>query len=147
MLTQLTPDSDTDSTIPCPQCDRLFYRRDLLHRHITLKHGKSPRASAKASADRGTHLETTTLTTDTPINGVTFAVNEVDVGIENVALPVLEHLFPFPSPPLDLADDWGWSHQNPAVLPVNSDPVAQIDGNEDMAELVGALEHLPHDTN
>ncbi|KAL6849592.1 hypothetical protein ACO1O0_009133 [Amphichorda felina] len=148
---------NTDSTIQCPQCDRLFYRRDLLHRHVSLKHGKSPRASARPSIDRTTlaHPDTTALTAVPLMNGTTpFAVADVDAGaVDHSALPVLEHLFPFPSPPLDLADDWAsWSHHNPnpPVAPVGGpDPVAgqqqqqqqQMDSNGDMAELQQCLDY------
>lgn len=85
-----------------------------------------------------------------------FAVADVDAGaVDHSALPVLEHLFPFPSPPLDLADDWAsWSHHNPnpPVAPVGGpDPVAgqqqqqqqQMDSNGDMAELVGSVADFP----
>lgn len=35
--------ADTNCTIQCPKCDRIFYRNDLLQRHLTLKHRKSPK--------------------------------------------------------------------------------------------------------
>ena len=119
---------------------------------MSLKHGKSPRASAKPSVDHRTTTlaDTTPLVVEPLMNGATpFAV--VDVvepgGVDHSALPVLDHLFPFPSPPLDLAEDWGsWSHQNHhhSVAPVASDTVGQkqMDSNDDMAELVGSVPFL-----
>ena len=38
--------TDTDCTIPCPKCARIFYRNDLLQRHLTLKHRRSPKRSS-----------------------------------------------------------------------------------------------------
>lgn len=36
---------DTNRTIQCPKCAKIFYRNDLLQRHLTLKHRRSPRKS------------------------------------------------------------------------------------------------------
>ena len=85
------------------------------------------------------------------MNGTTpFAVADVDAGaVDHSALPVLEHLFPFPSPPLDLADDWAsWSHHDPNPPVVGQQQQQQqqqqqMDSNGDMAELVGSVAVFP----
>lgn len=45
---------DTNRTILCPKCDRIFYRNDLLQRHLTLKHRRSPKKTV-AFQDQGLH--------------------------------------------------------------------------------------------
>ncbi len=67
--------------------------------------------------------------------------------VEDMVLPISGDIFPFPSPSLDLAQDWGWLHQNPLpVLPVGSDPVGQIDRNNEVADFVGAIPYDPQAT-
>src|ERR1700710_2765741 len=39
--------ADTNRTIPCPKCDHLFYRNDLLQRHLNLRHGKNGNSGRK----------------------------------------------------------------------------------------------------
>ncbi len=71
--------------------------------------------------DESSQFPLTVLATDAPANGAT---------LDDVLLPMTGDLFPFPSPGLDLAQDWGWLHQNTLpILPVNSDSIGQIDPN------------------
>ncbi len=162
-LTELDP--DTNSTIPCPQCDRLFYRRDLLQRHLTLKHGKTPRAGRRV-ADSGISPPLQPVSSpESNGSGVTrqlpHAARNVqdpeepgrrphdalvaDIPMDGVnddgsILPISGELFPFPSPSVDLAQDWGWLHQNPLpTLPVESGSTGQGNRNNEMPEFVGAV--------
>lgn len=146
-------DPDTNSTIPCPQCERVFYRKDLLQRHLTLKHGKV--AGTSRGADLGTLPLVEASSPASPdrnrprgIQGAegpcmfpdsTLAVDvrgSVTTG-DDVVLPISGDLFAFPSPTLDLAQDWGWLHQNPLpALPVGSDLVGELGDSNQIHELV-----------
>jgi uncharacterized C2H2 Zn-finger protein len=46
--------SDTDQTILCPRCQKVFYRNDLLQRHLGLKHGTGGRKSSNQRSTRAT---------------------------------------------------------------------------------------------
>jgi hypothetical protein len=62
-----------------------------------------------------------------------------DATIDDVLRPISGDLFPFPSPSIDIAQDWGWLHQNPLpAFLASSDLVGQIDSNNELPEFVGA---------
>lgn len=44
----------TNRTILCPQCGKIFYRNDLLQRHLTLKHGRNKRRQLNSTCSAAT---------------------------------------------------------------------------------------------
>lgn len=84
-------------------------------------------------AEDVTQFPPTSMPIDSSVNG-TGAVDDV------VPLPISGDLFPFPSPSVDLAPDWGWLQQYPLpVLPVHTDPSGPMASTNEMPGFVSSL--------
>ena len=143
--------ADTNSTIPCPQCHRLFYRKDLLHRHLTLKHGEPPRAGRandtsnatvtgrplhnipadppSTSVQRGQMPQTADATTNFEHSQYVPGSPSAGPGPNGSTLALSPDLFSFAAPSLELAQDWNWLNHGaiPSLSPSTHAMGGQVD--------------------